>query len=73
MSTQSRLDAYLVAEGEILEAQELRGGDRTYRMADLVEVRKAIADLQRQLAREQAATAGASTMRFRVANLNRSP
>ena len=51
MSTQTRLDAYLAAELEILQAQEIRGGDRTHRMAELEEVRKAISDLQRQVTR----------------------
>lgn len=70
MSTQTRLDAYLAAELEILKAQEVRGGDKVHRMAELEEVRKAIKDLQTQLAREQAKADG-SRMRFSLANLNR--
>lgn len=66
MSTQERLDAYLATEASILEAQELRHGDRTYRMAELAEVRRAIKDLQRQLAREKVG----GRMRYRVANLS---
>lgn len=67
MSTQTRLDAFLAAEAKILEAQEVRGGDRTFRLADLQEVRRAIADLQRQLDRE----AAGGGLRFSVANLSR--
>lgn len=67
MSTQTRLEAYLAAETQILRAQELRGGDRTFRMAELEEVRKAISDLERQLARESS-TRG---LRFSLANLSR--
>ena len=70
MSTQTRLDAYLAAELSILEAQEIRGGDRTHRMAELVAVQKKIDELQRQLDRETAASNG-SRMRFKLANLNR--
>ncbi|MCB0242306.1 MAG: hypothetical protein KDI12_02780 [Anaerolineae bacterium] len=69
MSTQTRLDAYLAAELEILQAQEIRGGDRTHRMAELEEVRKAISDLQRQVTRE-ARSAGRS-LGFSLANLSR--
>ena len=69
MSTQTRLDAYLAAELAILQAQEVRGGDRTHRMAELAEVRQAISSLQLQLQRESAA--GTTGLRFSVANLNR--
>lgn len=68
MSTQTRLDAYLSTELQILQAQEVRGGDRTYRMAELEEVRRAIADLERQVARESS-TRG---FRYSHANLSRS-
>jgi hypothetical protein len=73
MSTQDRLNRYLAAETEILEAQELRGGDRTYRMADLEEVRKAISDLERKLAREQSRAGSGRGLRFSLANLRRDP
>jgi len=66
MSTQTRLDAYLAAEAKILKAQEVRGGDRTFRMAELEEVRKAIKELQTQLGRETS-TRG---LRFSHANLS---
>ena len=71
MTTQTRLDAYLAAETKILKGQEVRIGDKTFRKADLAEVRQAIKDLQIQLARETAAAAG-SGLRFSTANLNRS-
>jgi hypothetical protein len=67
MSTQTRLDAYLAAEAEILQAQEARRGDRTHRMAELAEVRKAIKDLQLQLARESSSTG----LRHSLADLSR--
>lgn len=66
MSTQTRLDAYLTAEANILKAQEVRGGDRAFRMAELQEVRKAIKELQTQVGRE-ASTRG---LRFSHANLS---
>jgi len=66
MSTQTRLDSYLAAEANILKAQEVRGGDRTFRMAELEEVRKAIKELQTQLGRETS-TPG---LRFSHANLS---
>jgi len=67
MTTQARLDKYLAAESAILEAQEIRGGDRTYRLAELQEVRQAIRDLERQVRRESAAGTGA---RFANAKLS---
>jgi hypothetical protein len=66
MTTQERLNAYLATESEILAAQELRHGDRTFRLAELNEVRRAIKDLERQRARELAG----GRMRFSVANLS---
>lgn len=71
MSTQTRLDAYLAAEAEILAAQEVRGGDRTFRRADLLAVQGQIAILQRQLAREQAADNGHGGLKYSLANLSR--
>lgn len=70
MTTQTRLDAYLETEIAILQGQEVRHGDKTYRQADLAEVRIAIKQLQSQLAREEASSNG-SKMRFSIANLNR--
>ena len=68
MSTQTRLDAYLAAESEILAAQEIRGNDRTYRMAELQEVRKAIKELETQVAREK--VRAVRGLRFSVGNFN---
>lgn len=68
MSTQSRLDAYLETELRILKAQEVRGGNRQFRNAELQEVRAAIKELQLQVARESH-----TGPRFSVANLNRNP
>jgi hypothetical protein len=69
MSTQDRLDAYLAAEIEILGAQEIRGGDRTHRMAELEEVRKAISALQLQVSRESRLPG--RRLGFSLANLSR--
>jgi len=70
MSTQTRLDAYLAAELEILQAQESRHGDKTHRMAELEQVQKMIKTLEAQVSRE-AAVADGNPLRFRQANLNR--
>lgn len=48
----TRLQAYLDAEAKILAGQTVRFGDRELRRADLVEVRKAIAELQAAVSRE---------------------
>lgn len=66
-----RLALYLAAERKILRAQEVRGGDRTHRMAELSDVRAQIAALQREVAAEDAATGGGGPLRFYRANLNR--
>jgi hypothetical protein len=59
---QSRLDAYVAAEAKILRNQEYTIGDgataRRLRRADLAEVRQAIKDLQTELARMDAQSAG---------------
>ena len=68
--TETRLNAYLAAEMAILKAQEVRHGDRTFRQAELSDVRAQIDILQRQLAREQAAQAGRGRISFSVANLS---
>lgn len=70
MSTQTRLDAYLAAELQILNGQEVRHGDKTYRMADLEMVQAEIKKLQQQLSRETSATNGTGFRHSRV-NLNR--
>lgn len=70
MTTKSRLDAYLSTEAEILKSQETRMGDRTWRRAELNEVRAAISALQRQLAAEVRAKAGRGSLGVSYANLN---
>ena len=70
MSTQTRLDAYMAAELEILKAQEIRGGDKTHRMAELADVQKMIETLEAKVSREAAAADG-KRLRFSLANLNR--
>lgn len=67
MTTESRLIAYKEAELAILKGQEMRVGDRTWRRADLSEIRKAIKELESQVAREQSG----SPFRYKLANLNR--
>ena len=56
--TETRLQAYLAAELEILQAQEVRGGDRSHRMTELDVVRQQIDKLQLQLSREQGRARG---------------
>jgi len=72
MTTQERLDNYLAAEAAILEAQELRGGDRLYRMAELEQVRQGITSLERQLDREKKAASGSRRFGHSLADLSRS-
>lgn len=67
---ETRLAAYLAAEASILQAQEVRGGDRTYRMADLTAVQDQIRLLEQQIARSQAATAGRGGLNYSLANLS---
>ncbi len=69
-TTAERLAAYRAAELEILQAQEISGAGRAHKMADLATVRTAIADLERQLAREQAAAAGQGGLNYALANLS---
>jgi hypothetical protein len=57
--TQARLDAYKAAELAVLKGQSVRYGERMLTMADLSEIRKAIAQLTAQLTAEQ----GRSTTR----------
>ena len=56
--TQARLQLYKDAEAKILGGQIVRMGERSLQMADLAEVRKAIAQLEAQASREAATTAG---------------
>lgn len=67
---ETRLAAYLAAEIAILKAQEIRHGDRSYRQAELKDVREQIDALQRAVAREQAAASGRRGIGFSVANLS---
>lgn len=59
---QARLDAYMAAETKILRGQEYVIGQgetaRRLRRADLAEITKTIADLQRQIAEIDNAAAG---------------
>ena len=66
-TTQQRLDAYLAAEARILASGfSLQFNQRRIQEAELETIRKAIAQLQQQLAQEQAAAAGhAGSMRYR--------
>lgn len=65
--TESRLQAYLAAEAAILQAQEVRGGDRAHRMTELREVRDQIDKLQQQLSREKSGRGG---LNYSLANLS---
>ena len=56
--TADRLAAYKAAELKILTAQDSAYGDRRKRMAELSEVRAAIAQLEAKLAAETRATRG---------------
>lgn len=69
--TAARLAAYKSAELRILQAQQLGQGDRTKRLAELAEVRKAITELEAKLANEQRAAAGASVSVVHVADFSR--
>lgn len=66
-----RLALYLEAEAKILRGQEVRMGDRSLKMADLVEVRKAITELRREVAGGGAAAGDTiGGLRFKLANLS---
>lgn len=56
--TAARLAAYKTAELQILGAQQLSHGDRSKRLAELAEVRKAIKELEAQLSNELRTAAG---------------
>lgn len=62
-SLQARLDKYLEAEAAILTAgQEGVNGSRRRREAELAEIRKAISDLEGQIANERAVASGDSRL-----------
>jgi hypothetical protein len=67
---EQRLAAYLATEAAILQAQEVRGGDRAHRMADLIDVQKQIDRLQAQVSREQARAASGTGLNYALANLS---
>lgn len=68
--TAARLASYKAAEARILKGQSWRMGERQLTSADLGEVRKAITDLQAQLARETAGAAGVVGPRVMVAGFD---
>lgn len=69
-NTQQRLDAYLAAEARILQCGLSNRLDvRQRQEADLAEIRRAIADLQGQLARE--ASRGCGSLRYKTAVFDR--
>lgn len=67
---ETRLAAYLAAEIAILKAQEVHSGDRSFRQAELREVRDQIDKLQLQVNREQSAASGKTGLNFSLANLS---
>lgn len=69
--TATRLQAYKDAELRVLAAQSIRDGNTERRNADLVEIRKAIKELESQLANEQAYAAGRIGPRIAVADFSR--
>lgn len=72
MSTASDMLAkYLTAEAAILEGKEARLGDRWLRMEDLAEVRKGRTEWERRVAAETASAAGAPSVQFLLARLDR--
>lgn len=64
--TQARLDAYKAAELSVLKGQSVRYGERMLTMADLSEIRKAIAQLTAQLSAEQGRAATRSSLSART-------
>ncbi len=72
MSTQQRLDNYLAAEARILERGfSLRLGDRQRQEAELAEIRKAITQLQRELAGESTTAPSRGSLRYHTTVFNR--
>lgn len=64
--TQARLDAYKAAELSVLKGQSVRYGERMLTMADLSEIRKAIAQLTAQLSAEQGRATTRSSLSART-------
>lgn len=71
-TTQQRLDAYMAAELAVLKGQSFQIGDQRLDRADLAEIRRAIAALRAELARENA-PAGMGSLRYRTTVFNRGP
>ena len=70
--TQQRLDAYVAAEARILvRGNSIRLGERQRQDAELETIRKAIVQLQGQLAREASTGAGGGSLRYRTAVFDR--
>jgi hypothetical protein len=67
---QTRLDAYLAAELEILSAQEMSKDGKSHRLTELKEVRAQIDVLERSLARKQRSEAGNGSFAYAKANMN---
>ena len=67
---QTRLDAYLAAELEILSAQEMDKNGNRIRQTELDVVRKQIDKLELQLARTQNTDAGGG-LRHSLVNMNK--
>lgn len=64
--TQARLDAYKAAELSVLKGQSVRYGERMLTLADLSEIRKAIAQLTAQLSAEQGRSTSRSSLSART-------
>lgn len=64
--TQARLDAYKAAELSVLKGQSVRYGERMLTMADLSEIRKAIAQLTAQLSAEHGRATTRSSLSART-------
>ena len=66
--TQQRLDAYKAAELRILAGgQSLRYAERQLQQAELVQIRKAIDQLEAKLAAESASASGRGGLSFHTA------
>lgn len=61
--TRERLKNYLLAEEAVLKNQEYTIGGRTYRRADLSDIRKAIDDLLDEIALEESLKTGSRSRR----------
>lgn len=66
-TTQERLDLYLAAESKVLSGQSVRLNERQVTLADLAEIRKAIAQLRSELAAEQIKAPARGSLRYRTA------